>query len=89
MGVLNLTIETTRCYKNRENELVTENFQFKVVCFGILAKHLKSSLKEGMSIRIVGRLEQNKWMTDGVTHSEVQIVAEHIEVRGGTNGKAN
>jgi single-stranded DNA-binding protein len=38
-------------------------------------------LKDGVGVRIVGRLKQNTWVDGGVTHSEVQVVAEHIEVR--------
>ena len=84
-GVLNFTIETTRYYKNKEGELITESSQFKVVCFGPMAK---LSLKEGKNLRIVGRLNLSKWVSDGVTHSEVQIIAEHVEIRrGDENGK--
>jgi single-stranded DNA-binding protein len=34
-----------------------------------------------MGVRIVGRLKQNTWGDGGVTHSEVQVIAEHIEMR--------
>ena len=37
---------------------------------------------EGSGVRVVGRLNQNKWTdSDGMIHSEVQIVAEHIEIK--------
>ena len=76
-GVLNFSIETTRYYHNKEGDLVPETSQFKVVCFGKMAT---LSLEEGKGVRIVGRLKLSKWKSDGVTHSEVQVVAEHIEV---------
>ena len=77
--VLNFTVETTRYYKNRAGEDVEEKSQFKVVVYGRMCK---LSLKDGVVIRVVGRLKQNKWNdSDGVPHSEVQIVAEHIEFR--------
>ena len=76
--VLNFTVETTRYYKNRAGEDVTETSHFKVVAFGRMCK---LPLKDGVVIRVVGRLKQNKWNdSDGVPHSEVQIVAEHIEI---------
>lgn len=77
--VLNFTVEVTRYYKNRACEGVEEKSLFKVVAFGGLSK---LPLKDGLGVRIVGRLKQNKW-TDGdcVSHSEVQVVAEHIEIR--------
>ena len=79
--VLNFTVETTRYYKNRAREDVEEKAQFKVVVFGRMCK---LPLKEGSGVRIVGRLKQNIWTdSDGMKHSEVQIVAEHIEIRKG------
>ena len=77
--VLNFTVETTRYYKNRAGEDVEEKSQFKVVVYGSMCN---LSLKDGVGIRLVGRLKQNKWTdSEGVSHSEVQIVAEHIEFR--------
>ena len=77
--VLNFTVETTRYYKNRAGEDVEEKSQFKVVVYGRMCK---MPLKEGSGVRVVGRLKQNKWTdSEGASHSEVQIVAEHIEIR--------
>ena len=77
--VLNFTVETTRYYKNRAGEDVEEKSQFKVVVSGSMCK---LPLKEGSGVRIVGRLKQNIWTDkDGVSHSEAQIVAEHIEIK--------
>ena len=78
-SVLNFTIEHTRYYKNKKGEDVTETVQIKVVAFGSMCK---IPLKEGSGVRIVGRLKQNIWTdSDGMKHSEVQIVAEHIEIK--------
>ena len=77
--VLNFTAETTHYYKNRAGEDVEEKSQFKVVVYGSMCK---LSLKDGVGIRLVGRLKQNKWTdSECVSHSEVQIVAEHIEIK--------
>ena len=77
--VLNFTVETTRYYKNRAGEDVTETSHFKVVAFGRMCD---IPVKEGSGVRIVGRLKQNKWTdSEGASHSEVQIVAEHIEIK--------
>ena len=77
--VLNFTVETTCYYKNSAGEGVTETSQFKVVAFGSMCK---IPLKEGSSVRVVGRLKQNIWTdSEGASHSEVQIVAEHIEIK--------
>ena len=76
---LNFTVEYTRYYKNKAGEKVTETSQFKVVAFNSMCKR---PLKNGSDVRIVGRLKQNKWTDkDGVSHSEIQIMAEHIEIK--------
>ena len=73
-SVLNFTVETNHYYKNRAGEVVEEKSQLKVVVYGSLCK---LSLKDGVGIRLDGRIQQNKWTDgDGVSHSEVQIVAE-------------
>ena len=77
--VLNFTVGSERYYKNRAGEYVTETSHFKVVAFGRMCD---IPVKEGSGVRVVGRLKQNKWTDgDGVSHSEVQIVAEHIEIK--------
>ena len=82
-SVLNFIVETNHYYKNRAGEDVDEKSQFKVVVYGSM---WKLSLKDGVGIRLVGRLKQNKWTdSEGVSHSEVQIVAEHIEICGRTH----
>lgn len=78
--MLNFTVDSKRYYKNRAGEEVAEVSQFKVVAFGAMMSRLP--LKDGDRVRSVGRLKQNKWTdSDGVSHSEVQVVAEHIEIR--------
>lgn len=78
-SVLNFTIEHTRYYKNKAGENVTETSQFRVVAFGSMCK---IPLKEGCCVRVVGRFKQDKWTdSEGASHSEVQIVAEHIAIK--------
>ena len=72
------TVEVARYYKTRDGNEATELSQFKVVAYGHMCD---TPLKDGMVVRLVGRLRQNTWISDGVTHSEVQVVAEHIEIR--------
>lgn len=72
------TIEVARYYKTRDGNDATELSQFNVVAYG----HMSTlPLKDSMGVRIVGRLKQNTWTDNGVTHSEVQVIAEHIEMR--------
>ena len=72
------TIEVARYYKTRDGNDATELSQFKVVAYGRMAS---LPMEVGKQVRVVGRLRENKWVDSGVTHSEVQVVAEHIEIR--------
>lgn len=75
---LYFTVEVARYYKTRDGNDATELSQFKVVAYGFMPT---LPLKDGVGVRLVGRLKQNTWVDCGVTHSEVQVVAEHIEVK--------
>ena len=77
-NVLNFTIEVARYYKTRDGNDATELSLFKVVAYGRMAS---LPMEVGKQVRVVGRLRENKWVDSGVTHSEVQVVAEHIEIR--------
>lgn len=72
------TVEVARYYKTRDGNEATELSQFKVAAYGCMST---LPLKDGLGVRLVGRLRQNTWVDGGVTHSEVQVVAEHIEVK--------
>ncbi len=77
-GRVYFTVEPSRYYKTRDGNDATECSQFKVVGYGQMCS---LRLTDGKEIRLVGRLRQNVWSENGVTHSEVEVVAEHIEIR--------
>ncbi len=72
------TVEVARYYKTRDGNDATELSQFKIVAYGRMCD---TPLKDGMGVRLVGRIKQNTWGDGDVTHSEVIVVAEHIEVK--------
>lgn len=79
---LEFAIDSSRVFKNASGEDVVEHYQFDVVSYGDYGKILLKPLKSCTGVRIVGRLKQNKWTdSEGASHSEVQIVAEHIEIK--------
>ena len=79
---LEFAIDSSRVFKNASGEDVVEHYQFDVVSYGEYGKILLKLLKSCTGVRIVGRLKQDKWEEpDGVTHSKVYIVSEHIEFR--------
>lgn len=79
LEVLSFTVGYERYYKNRVGEEVTEISKFKIVAYGAMSK---LTLNDGVRVRLVGRLRQNQWTDkDGMSHSEVQIVAEYIDIQ--------
>lgn len=78
--VLNLTSE--RKIQKDESEI---SF-FSVYTYGKMAEVLEKTLKNSSrDIRIVGRIKQNRFKdTEGKSHSELVIIAEHIEIKKGT-----
>lgn len=59
---------------------------FSVYTYGKMAEVLEKTLKNSSrDIRIVGRIKQNRFKdTEGKSHSELVIIAEHIEIKKGT-----
>ena len=49
-----------------------------------MARSLAPQLTKDKEVRVVGRLKQHKWTDkDGKKWSEIVVVAEHIEIKGG------
>ena len=70
---MEFVMTSNRFYKERESIRQWVNI-FKVVAFGALARSCGEIVKEGTTVRVVGRLESNDkgW---------VYVVAEHIEAK--------
>ena len=79
---LEFAIDSTRIHKSESGEDVTEHSQFDIVAYGDYGKQILNPLKNCKSVRVVGRLKQDKWEdSESVSHSKVYIVVEHIEFR--------
>lgn len=62
---------------------------FDVDTFGQLAKTCAEKCRKGTSLRVSGRLRQNRWTgADGVNRSNVLIVADHVEFRQKNSGSS-
>jgi single-strand DNA-binding protein len=67
-------------------EMKKKLFTFEVQTRGRLAETCKEYLRKGRGVRIVGRLEEVRWLEDlgegeMAEHDEVFIVAEHVEFK--------
>jgi len=55
---------------------------FNIEAWSKLAENANNFGRKGRSVRIVGRLKQERWQdNDGKTRSNIVIVAEHLEFR--------
>ena len=73
--VVNLSLATTRHYKNKQtNEKVEETEWHRVVAFGRLAEIIMEYVKKGRLIRIVGRIRTQSWEKDGVKRYSTEIM---------------
>jgi len=74
-------IATNRYYK-QESGMEKEVSFFNIESWAKLAEACNANGKKGRSVRVVGRLKQNRWNDhEGKTQSKIIIVAEHVEFR--------
>jgi single-strand DNA-binding protein len=80
-AVCTFSIASSRYFK-RDSGMEKEVSYFNVESWGKLAEQANNLGHKGRSIRVVGRLKQDRWQDrEGKAQSEVVIVAEHAEFR--------
>lgn len=78
-----LPIAVNRFYRGANGEEVNEVSFFDIEVRGRLAELCEKYGKKGFSVRIVGRLRQERWKDqDGMNRSKVCVLAEHVEFLG-------
>jgi len=58
---------------------------FDIVLWGRQGESLNQYLKKGKSIGVEGELRQDRWDQDGQKRSKVEIVANNIQLLGGSS----
>ena len=82
-AVCNLSVATTRQWKDKHEEIHKETEWHKVSAFGHTAIICGEYLKKGAQVYIEGRLQTRKYDKDGVTHYSTEIVCENMKMLGG------
>ncbi|MBI9101374.1 MAG: single-stranded DNA-binding protein [Spirochaetales bacterium] len=59
---------------------------FDITYFGKAAEAVNQYLTKGKQIAIDGELRQNRWEQDGQARSKVEVVANNVQLLGGTGG---
>ena len=87
-AVCNVSVATTRQWKNKESgDKVEETEWHRVVFYDRLAEIAGEYLKKGRSVYVEGRLKTRKWQDkDGVEKFTTEIIAEEMKMLGGREG---
>ncbi|NLC92817.1 MAG: single-stranded DNA-binding protein [Treponema sp.] len=80
--VCKFSLAVNRFAKKSSGESFEEVSFFDIETYGKTADYCEKNGTKGRSIRVVGRLKQNRWKdTDGKSQSKILIIAEHIEFK--------
>jgi len=83
VAVCNLTMATTRTYKDKQGERKDETEWHRVVAFGRTAEVCGEYLKKGRQIYIEGRLQTRKWQDkDGNDRWSTEVVTDTMQMLG-------
>src|ERR1043165_2171548 len=87
-AVCNVSVATTRTWKNKESGDKAEETEWhRVVFFDRLAEIAGEYLKKGRSVYVEGRLKTRKWTDkDGVEKYTTEIIANDMQMLGSREG---
>lgn len=65
-----------------------EAHYFDIVLWGKQGEALHQYLTKGKQVAVEGELRQNRWEQDGQSRSKIEIVANNIQLLGGSSGNS-
>jgi single-strand DNA-binding protein len=86
-AITNVSIATTRKYKDSTGQQQEETEWHRVVFFGRLAEIAGEYLRKGRPVYVEGRLKTRKWTDkEGNDKYSTEIVAENMQLLGSRDG---
>ncbi len=86
-AITNVSVATTRRYKDSAGQQQEETEWHRVVFFGRLAEIAGEYLRKGRPVYVEGRLRTRKWTDkDGNEKYTTEIVAENMQMLGSREG---
>ncbi len=85
MAVCKFAIAVNKRRKNGDQWVEEANF-FDIVLWGRSGESINQYLVKGKQIAVDGELRQNRWEQDGQSRSKVEIVANNVQLLGGSGG---
>jgi len=86
-AVCKFSVAINRRKKNGDQWEDEPNY-FDVVLWGRQGESLNQYLLKGKSVGVEGELRQDRWQQDGQNRSKVEIVANNIQLLGGSGGSS-
>ena len=83
-GVCKFSLATSRRFTGRDGQKQEKTEWHRIVAWGKLAEICGQYLSKGKQIMIEGRIEYGSYEKDGVKHYTTDIVAENMQMLGGT-----
>jgi len=87
-AVCKFSVAVNRRRKNGDQWEDEANF-FDVVLWGRQGEALNQYLVKGKSVGVQGELRQDRWQQEGQNRSKVEIVANNIQLLGGTSASGS
>jgi single-strand DNA-binding protein len=87
-AVCKFSVAVNRRRKNGDQWEDEANF-FDIVLWGRQGESLNQYLVKGKMIGVEGELRQDRWQQDGQNRSRVEIVANNLQLLGGSGGQGN
>ena len=81
--IANFSLATTRKYRDKSQNVVSETEWHRVSFFGRLGEIARDYLQKGSPCYVEGRLRTRKYEKDGVEHYVTEIVGESLQLLGG------
>ena len=83
MAVCKFSIAVNKFRKSGEQRTEETHF-FDIVLWGRSGESLNQYLIKGKQVAIDGELRQNRWEQDGQPRSKIEIVANNVQLLGGS-----
>jgi len=83
MAVCKFAIAVNKRRKQGEQWVEEANF-FDIVLWGRSGESLNQYLVKGKQVAVEGELHQNRWEQDGQARSKIEIMANNVQLLGGT-----
>ncbi len=86
IAVCNFAVAVNRRRKNGDEWSEEVSF-FDIVLWGRQGEALNQYLVKGKQVAVDGELRQNRWEQDGQSRSRIEIIANNLQLLGGSSGQ--